>query len=166
MISPTPETKQLFTTCSTSKIDTASNTFCEAHYQLLYRKIHYSPCACCEAKPKPRIGPYTRHSPDATTVSLHLKNTTGFNFDIQPADTICKTCYDMHSIVLKDIENKSEIQSSLQLQSDIAMWTATLEDHNVKDNLTIATLKTVIFVATKLLQNKAILLPQAASVFV
>ena len=46
---------------------------CKTHYQQLYRQTHiHHPCAGCGAKPKFRQGAYTRHSPDAATISDYL----------------------------------------------------------------------------------------------
>jgi hypothetical protein len=103
-----------------------SGVLCQMHYNFLYRQIYLSPCACCDAKPRPRNGPFTRHSPDATAISLHLQN-TGFNFTLTPADTICKSCYNMHLVILNNAVKRSE-SPTLQLESDIAMWKKTLAD--------------------------------------
>ena len=141
---------------------TQLDTLCETHYQVMYRQAHqYSECACCGAKPKVRAGPYTRHSPDASTVSHYLAEC---NVIILPTDTICKSCYDMHLVILQNIAT-AEAPTMQQLQSDITLWKMKLEELDDTDELTKAILTTVIFVATKFEQDKAILLPRVTSFF-
>ena len=50
----------------------------------------------------PRTGTrFCHHSPSAHTVSEHLKNTVGSATSIHPNDSICSTCYKVHSSILK-----------------------------------------------------------------
>jgi len=81
-----------------------SFVLCQQHYQELYRKVHASnPCACCGTKPK--FGqPFSRHSPDAETVFMHLSK-TGLDVEMKPEDYICSTCYKLHLSILKGIHD-------------------------------------------------------------
>ena len=56
----------------------------------------YHPCAGCTAKPKFRQDAYTRHSPDAATISNYLHEKTRFDARLTPTDILCKSCYKMH----------------------------------------------------------------------
>ena len=88
-----------------TNFSTELDALCETHYQVMYRQSHqYNQCASCGAKPKVRAGPYTRHSPDAITLSHYLQDKSEFHVSILPTDTICKSCYDMHLVILKNIE--------------------------------------------------------------
>ena len=137
---------------------------CETHYQHLYRQVHaLNPCAGCGAKPKVRQGAYTRHSPDPVYISQYLTQTTGFEVDLTPTDTICKACYDMHLVIQQNIQVPTSAPSA-QLQSDLVSWTTRSSDETT-DELTRAVLTTVIFVGTSLQQDRALLLPQAVTVF-
>lgn len=85
-------TKQLFAQVLRTQ---ESMTLCGTHYQCLYRQTHVSnPCVGCGAKPMARQSPYNRHSPDAITISHYLQERTGFDVNITPSDTLCKSCYD------------------------------------------------------------------------
>ncbi len=68
VIIPSKETQAVF--CEALNLQ-KTLPLCETHYHRLYRQTHINhPCAGCGAKPKSRQGAYTRHSPDATTVSV------------------------------------------------------------------------------------------------
>lgn len=135
---------------------------CETHYQTIYRQTHkLNPCTGCGAKPKVRHGAFTRHSPNAVIVSEYLQTRTESDPDLSPTDTLCKGCYDMHLVILKHIDQQARERD---LKSDIALWKYKMTDENT-DELTRAILATVIFVAEKLQQERALLLPQAVTVF-
>ena len=137
---------------------------CEKHYQLAYRQIHgHKQCAACGAKPKFRQDAYIRHSPDPITVSQYLSEHTEFSVSLLPTDCICKSCYDIHIVILKSLEEQPGSPQQ-NLQSDIDLWKMTIADDNTIE-LTRAVLNTVLFVAKLLQHDKAILLPQAATVF-
>ena len=73
---------------------------CAIHYQYLYRQMHsQSACAGCGAKPKFRQLGYTRHSPDAITISQYLNERTGFDSNFIVTDQFCKSCYDIHLVI-------------------------------------------------------------------
>ena len=130
---------------------------CERHYQQLYRQLHtLTPCSGCGKKPKVREGPYTRRSPDAITVSKHLME-SGLDGNITQADTLCKACYDLHLVILRK-------QDKSVLKDDIALWREVANDGNTPE-LTRAILATVLYVANKLQQDMALLLPHVATVF-
>ena len=137
---------------------------CKTHYQQLYRQTHiHHVCAGCGAKPKCRQGAYTRHSPDAVTISNYLHDKTGFDARLAPTDTLCKSCYNMHLVLLQHIEEQASAPH-LELQSDISLWKMKLQEETT-DKLTRAVLATVIFVAQRFQQERALLLPHAVSVF-
>ena len=70
IIVPSDETQVMF---RESLCTQQSVVLCEAHYQHLYRQLHmHHPCPGCGAKPKARQNAYTRHSPDAVTISQYL----------------------------------------------------------------------------------------------
>jgi len=97
-------TEKLETILSVKSNHENSFVLCQQHYQELYRKVHASnPCACCGTKPK--FGqPFSRHSPDAETVSMHLSK-TGLDVEMKPEDYICSTCYKLHLSILKGIHD-------------------------------------------------------------
>ena len=113
-------------------------------------------------KPRPRQGPYICHSPDANTVSDYFEQ-TGFSLNISASDLICKSCYDMHTIVMKHINKQLDTHES-KFESDIELWKFIAQETDT-DNVTRAAIRTVLLVASKFRQNKAIL-PQAVSVFI
>ena len=135
---------------------------CQTHYQCLYRKIHaHIPCAGCDAKPKSSQGGYTRHSPDALSVTNYLNEHTEFEVTITPTDVLCKSCYDTHLVIIKSIESLDNIPD---LSSDMSLWSMIVcEEHTTE--LTRAVLNTVIHVAKMLQQERALLLPQVVNVF-
>jgi hypothetical protein len=144
--------------------DTDSTSLCEAHYQDLYRQAHApTPCCGCGCKPKSRNGPYTRHSPDPTTISKYLSEKTGCSVDITQTDVLCKSCYNIHLAILNDINNPIITPSANQLDLEIARWTMTMRTHNCE--VTKSILATVVYVGKKLLQDRALLLPQVVSFF-
>ena len=69
----------------------------------------------------------------------------------------------MHLVLLQHIEEQASVPH-LQLQSDISLWKMKLHEKST-DELTKAVLATVIFVAQKLQQERALLLPHVVSVF-
>ena len=163
IIVPSDETQETMREILNTGTD-QSVKLCNTHYQQLYRQRHiHHPCAGCGAKPKFRQGAYTRHSPDAATISDYLHERTGFDARLTPTDTLCKSCYNMHLVLLQHIEEQASVPR-LQLQSDISLWKMKLHEEST-DELTRAVLVTVIFVAQKLQQERALLLPHAVSVF-
>ena len=161
IITPSKETLPVFT----KALNVQGNvSLCETHYQSIYRQSHRpNPCTGCGAKPKARQGAYVRHSPDAITVSQYLYQGTGYDSILSPTDTFCKSCYDMHLVILNHIQQQAN-KPSTKLKSNIMLWKVTIKDENTNE-LTRAILATVIFVAKKLQQDRALLLPQAVTVF-
>ena len=136
---------------------------CNKHYQLLYRKVHmHGVCAGCGSKPRARQSAYYRHSPDAATVCQYLNANTEFSVCITQDNTVCRSCYDLHLAILQNVEREQTPQQNLQ--SDIMLWSMTLENDSISE-VTQAVLATVIYIAKLLQQDRAILLPQAATVF-
>ena len=145
-----------------SIINITVGALCDKHYQLLYRESHEPKiCAGCGAKPKSRQAPYSRVSPYAISVSKYLNERTDLMGSVGPSDVLCKSCYDMHLLLLEHINTK---EPHLQLQASICQWKLKMED-KATDKLTKAVLRTVIFVAKVLQQEKALLLPKVVSVF-
>ena len=126
------------------------------------QEIHaHIPCAGCDAKPKSSQGGYTRHSPDALSVTNYLNEHTEFEVTITPTDVLCKSCYDMHLVIIKNMESLDNIPD---LSSDMSLWSMIVcEEHTTE--LTRAVLNTVIHVAKMLQQERALLLPQVVNVF-
>ena len=122
----------------------------------IYKQIHLTPCASCGAKPKARSA-YYRHSPNAEQVSKHFQD-AGFDITLAPNDTICKSCYDSHRVIL---EAK---HTTPTLQAQIRIWREELRVEEQK-SLTAAILDTVIFVGRKLQEDRALLLPRIATFF-
>ena len=118
--------------------------------------------AGCGTKPKVRESPYFRHSPDAEMVCQYLNEHTEFNLSLKQEDSICKSCYDMHMVILQNMEN--EMTPPQSLQSDVMLWSMTIRDDSITE-VTRAVLATVLYIAKLLLDNKALLLPHAAEVF-
>ena len=92
----------------------------------------HNPCAGCGAKPKARQAVYTRHSPDAVTISQYLTERTGFDVNLTPTDTVCKACYDMHLVVMQHIESQASAPH-IQLLSDIKLWSMKMCDDNTNE---------------------------------
>ena len=70
----------------------------------------------------------------------------------------------MHIIVLKHINEQLDTQKS-KFESDIERWKFIAQETDT-DNVTKAVIRTVLFMASKFRQNKAILLPQTVYVFI
>ncbi len=136
---------------------------CPKHYQELYRQFRSPrPCAGCGVTPK--FGTYfTRHSPDASTVSHILSQNCGFEGTILPTDYLCSTCYKVHLAVLHSIESESQTPDNV-LQNRIDIWEYKLSQDNT-DELTQAVLQAVLFVAKELASQRAVLLPVVSQVF-
>ena len=133
---------------------------CQRHYQHLYRQAH-APAVCADCGAKPKYGTtFSRHSPNATLITVHLKESTGFEGEIKDDDTICMSCYKCHLSILQ--ETSGSINRAA-LEYDINTWKHQLP--NCEDTLTIALLTSVVHVATELLQDRALLLPQVCDVF-
>ena len=110
---------------------------------------------------RPKYGTtFSRHSPNATLITVHLKESTGFEGEIKDDDTICMSCYKYHLSILQ--ETSGSINRAA-LEYDINTWKHQLP--NCEDTLTIALLTSVVHVATELLQDRALLLPQVCDVF-
>ena len=89
----------------------------KVHYQRIYRQIYqHHPCAGCDAKPKAREGPYTRHSPDALTVCQYLNERTEFEVNLTQEDILCKSCYNTHLVIVQHLEQQD---STPNLDSDV-----------------------------------------------
>ena len=125
---PLKNTKVLFT--QLPNIDPSHvQALCDQHYQKLYRLVHAtSPCAGCGARPKARQL-YTRHSPDAITVTEYLTEHTEFGATVMPDDVLCKACYDMHLTILNSISH-SESERSLEYMMTI--WSMKAKDEDEK----------------------------------
>ena len=136
---------------------------CQRCYNEVYQIFHPpTPCMSCGAVPKAGTRWY-RHSPDAITVSQHLRDTTGSDIDISPNDYLCNTCYKIH-LTIGTAVCSQEPAPKCTLQGAIQAWLAKTNDENA-DPLTRLVLKAVLYVAEHLLQNKALLLPQVCHVF-
>lgn len=137
---------------------------CETHYHTLYRQVNVlHPYASCGAKPKSRQSAYSRHNPDATAISMYLQERTESCINITETDTICKSCYDMHLVIIKCIKNQVRVPS-IQLSYDIELWGKAKEQHS-RTELTRSILATVLFVAKVLQHDRSLLLPQAVQFF-
>ena len=75
--------------------------------------------ACCGAKPKSGQ-PFSRHSADPETVSVHLSS-VGVPIRMKSEDIICSTCYKLHLSILKGIEEKTNSPDSV-LRDSIEIW--------------------------------------------
>ena len=69
----------------------------------------------------------------------------------------------MHLVILHHIGQQAN-EPIIKLKSDILIWKQKIKDENTNE-LTRAILAAVIFVADKLRQDRAVLLPHAVSVF-
>ena len=162
IITPSSEYQLSFREVLNTEPDSAI-TLCDRHYQLVYREVHmHKVCAGCGAKPKARQSAYTRHSPDAESVCQYLNEHTEFSLSLTQEDTLCKSCYDLHLVILQNMEKQLTPQQDLE--SDIKLWSMTIRDDSITE-VTRAVLVTVLYTAKLLLETKALLLPQAAIVF-
>ena len=74
---------------------------CRDHYNEAYRKFHpQTVCASCVAILKSKTS-FSRHSPDADFVSLHLRDRLGSNYTVKSTDHLCSSCYELHLSVMK-----------------------------------------------------------------
>ena len=136
---------------------------CQKCYNDLYQLFHPSTiCHSCGATPKAGTS-FCRHSYDALTVSQHLSDTTGCDVSIHPDDYLCYNCYKLHTSILKSLESQLQ-EPDYMLCSLTEIWRAKASDKDT-DRLTVAVVKAALFVAEQLLQQKAVLLPQASQVF-
>ena len=78
-----------------------------------------SMCREC-SKPKARQGPYTRHSPDADTISQYLSEKAGFKTVTTAKDTLCKSCYNTHLVILEHID-QSRLMQHVTYTSNITL---------------------------------------------
>jgi hypothetical protein len=82
---------------------------------------------------------------------------------IQPSDRLCLLCYKHHLSIISHLNDQSVSYDSSLLE-DITSWSYTKNDTET-DLLTKAILETVIFVAQRLFENKALLLSTACIAF-
>ena len=132
---------------------------CQGCYNYLYKMFNPpSICASCGAFPKAGTR-FFRHSPDAIVVSQHLQSITGSDVRILPTDVICNSCYKLHLTLTHARDQEPEST----LECDIPKWRAQVDENT--NTLTKAVLTAVLYVAERLLQNKALLLPEVSRVF-
>ena len=95
---------------------------CQRHYT---RQVH-APALCADCGSKPKYGTtFSRHSPNATLITVHLKESTGFEGEIKDDDYICMPCYKSHLFILQ--ENTSSSISRAALEHDINTWKQQLQ---------------------------------------
>ena len=136
---------------------------CHKHYTIHRALNPLIPCASCVARPKAGQS-FNRHSLDALLVNTHFHNVfQNVTEDIQMNDVLCYSCYRMHLLIIKNLEEQ-KIGSDQQLQEDIDFWSG--KYNNTTEEPTRSTLHTVITVANYLLQNRALLLPVSSKLFI
>ena len=106
---------------------------------------------------------FNQHSPDADTVSKHLKKTTNCDITFAPQDILCYNSYKLHCSILSTL-NKSQEGFDDALQADIKKWN-TITHSEETNSLNKAILSAVIFVAENLVSQRATLLPLVCRVF-
>ena len=106
---------------------------------------------------------FSRHSPDGERISQHIRDTTGDEITLHSDSVICLSCYKLHSYILKMLDSKQEGTDSM-LRSMVVTWKAEANGNDA-GLLTVALLRTVLFVAEHMLQDKALLLPQTCNIF-
>ena len=80
----------------------ANTSTWQLYYQHLYRQAH-APAVCADCGAKPKYGTtFSRRSPNATLITVHLKESTGFEGEIKDDDTICMSCYKCHLSILQE----------------------------------------------------------------
>ena len=93
---------------------------CQKCYCHAYDQLHSkTSCQSCGAIPK-ACTTFNRHSPDADTVSKHLKKSTGSDITISPQDILCYNCYKLHCSILSTLSEGQEVSDDA-LQVDIKM---------------------------------------------
>lgn len=95
--------------------------------------------------------------------SVRNTDTTGCDVSIHPDDYLCYNCYKLHTSILKSLEPQLQ-EPDCMLWSLTEIWRAKASDKDT-DRFTVAVVKAALFVAEQLLQQKAVLLPQASQVF-
>ena len=147
---------------------------CASHYHMLYKQFSSTsintpssvftqqprlPCVACGSTPK-RGHFYNRHCPNPHVITEHLNNTVGTKLTLDETDTICYTCYKLHNQIMHDIKlNQDSYDSALiEIIDEVTHRECT-------DKISQAINKVVTHVATQLLHQKAILLPQASKYF-
>ena len=144
---------------------------CGPHYHMVYKQFssvvpsslptqnQRLPCAACGIAPK-RGHSFNRHCPNPRIISEHLKDTVDITLALDETDTICYTCYKLHNQILQDMKLNQESYDSALIEI--------IEEvkHRVcSDKASHALNKVITFVATQLLHQKAVLLPQASRYF-
>lgn len=134
---------------------------CNKHYLTVYNELHRpSVCASCGSKPKTGAS-FFRHSPHPTYISEMLSQATVTPVTIATDDVICYKCYKLHNNLLKDVQYSDDM-----LKHEIQLWQdAYQSEDSATDKLTKAIIKTAIVIGKNLLQQQAMLLPQACKIF-
>lgn len=138
---------------------------CKSHYHLVYNALQsrQKRCATCGSHLKQSNH---RPCPKPDIIQLHLQEMTGFEGEINSHDRICLTCYKSHLVILK--KNKP-ISTDTDLKQLIDTYCqqihSTEQIITTQDVINIAMVKTLVTVATVLLENRAMLLPHIHSLF-
>jgi hypothetical protein len=102
-------------------------------------------CASCGASPK--VGcTFSHHSPDSHLINQYMCNIDATK--IQPSDRLCLLCYKHHLSIISHLNDQSVSY-----------------DSSLLEYITKVILETVIFVAQRLFENKALLLSTACIAF-
>ncbi len=150
--------------------ETESNdplALCNAHYYQLYRDINYPPCATCSILPI-HCKRHTRKCPDPNAISEYLNNTIGFDSTLTEDCRICRTCYKLHCLILKQKKECptlefliSTFQKKLQAFQDAPSRQVTTDEF-----LDMLVVKTGLGLAKTIEKDEAILMPVLYSDFV
>jgi len=135
---------------------------CVSCYGKLYRQFN-PPLTCASCGTIGKTGQKFRHSPNVLLVEQYLQDTEFTDISISPDDWLCSSCYNVHCSIIKTMHSE-ENGTDEMLAKAIETWEGTTKTHNVS-KLTIAVVKSVLFVAKHLLQQKALLLPHVCHVF-
>ena len=135
---------------------------CPRHYMAIHRENHGESCASCSMHPKRGHSSLTRHCPDAKLINQLLSEADSGHHTITSNDYICTGCYNTQ---LGMIKSYRELHSDrAELVRVIERCSHKLEEDQV-DAVTRATLKSVLFVANEVLQERAVLLPSVCRRF-
>ena len=95
--------------------------------------------------------------PSPKLVEDHLKTSTGFEGNIRDNDRVCYSCYRSHLVIIQKIRSVSN-DSDLEELIDELQPPATIS--SLEEAIDAAMIRTTKIVATNLLTNSALLLPE------
>lgn len=153
--------------CSALNIDPRDYetvNLCSLHYSAIYRELHpILPCSYCNAKPHAG-SVFNRHSPNASLACNYLNEVHNNDILIKQDDVICYDCYLLHLTIVKYSEKDDKVGSNEELKQQMEELKGQFKNEE-NDPVKKTIIHTVLHVSSNLLNDRAILLPDASRVF-